>query len=93
MKSMLETVGTAIQDAQSDRPYGLYDYSSYPGEDPPHVVKDERTRKEVYRSEDGDVARLIYERLCREYIADVAIKAMDQWRFAAAGISSSESGQ
>jgi hypothetical protein len=86
-RGMLDVVGAAIEKAQSQKPYGLYDYSNYPGEAPPHVVRDERTGRRLLTTWDPEEARSLFEELKRFYVADAAIKAMDQWRFAAAGIT------
>lgn len=86
MPLMLEVVGLAIEKACKVRSFGLYDYSEYPGDTPPHVVVNEITGERVLRSWDKDESRAKYEECCRHYIADAAIKAMDQWRFGAAGI-------
>jgi len=87
---MLEIVGAAIETAAKVRAFGLYDYSSYPGDAPPHVVRNELTGERVLATWDEKEARAEYEARCRHYVADAAIKAMDQWRFEAAGISLSQ---
>lgn len=85
MKPMVEVVADAIEKARADRAYGLYDYSSYPGTDAPHVVRYEsRAVKgceigEVGRFADGATARALYEKLSREYVAQAAIRAMTEW--------------
>jgi hypothetical protein len=83
---MLEVVGLAIEQASKVRAFGLYDYSKYPGDTPPHVVENEITGERVLQSWDKDEARAKYEECCRRYIASAAIKAMDQWRFEAADV-------
>lgn len=76
MTEILDRVGSAIEHASKERPYGLYDYSNYPGDRPPHVVMYEKNGASVFRSRDAAEARSVYERLCREYIAGAAIEAM-----------------
>lgn len=87
MISMLEKVGLAVEKAYKTRSFGLYDYSNYPGDAPPHVVRNELTGERVMATWDSDEALAKYEECCRHYVADAAIKAMDQWRFEAAGMA------
>jgi hypothetical protein len=87
-KQMLDRVGLAIERASNVRAFGLYDYSIYPGEAPPHVVRNEQTGERVMATWDRDEARTKYEECRRHYIATAAIKAMDEWRFEAAGFGS-----
>ncbi len=89
MKSMLEQVGLAIERASGTRSFGLYDYTNYLGEGPPHVVRNELTGERVLATWDKDEAWSKYEECRRHYVADAAIKAMDQWRFEAAGVTNS----
>lgn len=76
MSEMVERVGAAIDAVVSVRAFGLYDYSGYPGTEPPHVVRDELKNVEVFRSDDRQAAHDEYERLCRAHIARAAIAAM-----------------
>ncbi|MET4197235.1 hypothetical protein ABIA95_000222 [Bradyrhizobium sp. LA8.1] len=92
MSTMLEAVGRAIKHAQSVRAFGLYDYTAYPGDAPPHVVLDEFKGKPVLATWNRDEAQKKYEECCRDYVAKHAINAMDQWRFEAAGITSDVGG-
>lgn len=71
-------VATAIEKALSRRAYGLYDYSKYPGIEPPYVVTDERTGF-VWRFTDIGQAQRFYEKLVREHVASAAIMAMTEW--------------
>jgi len=57
--------------------YGLYDYSSYQGDAPPHVVKDPDGLT-VFRSEDPDAAREEYERLSRLHAGKFILRAAEE---------------
>jgi hypothetical protein len=73
----LERMARAIEDATNNRPFGLYDYSSYPGSEPPHVVRDETNGgKIVFRSNTPVPAQLEHERLTRNHIARAALMAI-----------------
>jgi len=74
----LDYVGLVIADAATTRAYGLYDYSTYPGGAPPHVVRNEITREEVFRSHDAEAALQEYQRLSRVHIAKAVLMAMRQ---------------
>jgi len=76
MDSMIERVARAIAGANAERAYGLYDYSGYPGDAPPHVVRHERTNEVLLRTNDRDEAQALYDRLTAEHPAIAAIKAM-----------------
>jgi hypothetical protein len=62
-------------------PYGLYDYSNYPGTEPPHVVRDFRDPrsadwgKAVFRTSDAAAAKTEFTRLTHEHIAMAAYRA------------------
>ncbi len=73
---MAETVARAIKKAQSVRAFGLYDYSSYEGTSPPHVVRDERIGVVVFRNDDAEKARAEYDRLSDAFIATAVIAAV-----------------
>lgn len=73
---MIERVAEALERVKNTRAYGLYDYSSYPGELPPHVVRDEIAGKAVLRTNDAVEARTLYEKLSREFVARAAIAAL-----------------
>jgi len=75
--SMVERVAQAILVAQSElKRFGSYDYSGYPGEAPPFVVKDHVAGKELFRSNSGVEASVFYHKICADYVARAAIKAM-----------------
>ena len=74
--SMIERVARAICAAQDEDSFGLYDYSSYPGVKPPHVVVDEINRKVVFRSEHRADAESKWRLLRRAHVARAAIEAM-----------------
>lgn len=78
-KPFLETVADAIVEAQKPRVYGLYNYSSYPGDMPPHVVRHEPTNKIVECFAEPEPARELYERLAREHVAREVIRAALEW--------------
>jgi hypothetical protein len=73
-------VGDAIAEALDTRAFGLYDYSAYPGEDPPHVVRDERTGEAVFRSLAPEPAEAKYIELSRTFVARAALTAAAQVR-------------
>mgnify|MGYP001765988641 FL=1 len=56
--------------------YDLFDYSSYPGEEPPHVVRD-RYGKAVFRSDDQAAAETEFERLTRRHEFGAVVDALD----------------
>jgi len=84
-EKIIERVASAIEEAQChgrEGPYGLYDYSDYPGNTAPHRVRDFRDPKSdtygnhVFKSVNREEARAEYERLTREHVAKAAIEAM-----------------
>lgn len=65
-------------------PFGLFDYSKYGDTSTPYHIRDFRpgspTRGDaVFRTNDGIVARIEFERLNREHQADLVAKAMMEW--------------
>ena len=72
----VEKVAAAIERALAERAYGLYDYSGYPGEADPHVVRDERAGTVLLRTNDPGTARKVYDELVRTHPAIAAIQAM-----------------
>lgn len=83
-EKMIERVASAIDAAQCpgrEGPYGLYDYSDYPGNAAPHRVRDFRDLKSdtygnhVFKSTNRDEAKAEYERLTKEHVAKAAIEA------------------
>lgn len=74
--SMVERVGEAIATALDSRAYGLYDYSSYKGDRPPHVVRYEPTGAAVFRSSSREKAEAEWKRLNKAFVAQAAIEAM-----------------
>lgn len=76
--NMIERVARAINDARQKRPYGLYDYSGYPGNTPPHQVKDERVfpNKIILVTVHPEEAQDLYNKLSAEFIARAAIEVM-----------------
>lgn len=81
----LDTIADAIEKAQCpDRqgPYGLFDYSRYPGDSPPRVVRDFRYPglptfgHQVFSSHHEDKAAAEFERLTRRHIAAAAVVAV-----------------
>ena len=73
---MVERVARAARDAARDRAFGLYDYSSYPGDAPPHVVKNDRTGATVFRSNYRREAEDRYDKEVLGYIGGTIIEAM-----------------
>jgi len=74
--SMKERMARVIADAQTHRPYELFDYSAYPGQRPPHVVRDRTSDSVVFRSADAAEAVREYERLTNVYAATAILRAM-----------------
>lgn len=74
--SDLERIGQAIEEAFRTRAFGLYDYTGYPGEAPPHVVRNELTGERIMASWSGDEAEAKYDECRRCYVAQAAIDAM-----------------
>ncbi len=72
----LRGLAAAIKKASSERRYGKYDYSKYPGEEPPFVIRDEKTGDIVFRSRDYDEAEREYVRLCDEHLARAALASL-----------------
>lgn len=72
----LNALAAAIKKASSERRYGKYDYSEYPGKEPPFVVRDERTGDAVFRSWSCDEVEREYARLCDEHIARTALSVL-----------------
>lgn len=71
----------AARDAYAELPhglcYGLYDYSSYAGDAPPHVVRDPDGNA-VFRSDSPEEARAEYERLTRLHAGRFIVAAAEQ---------------
>jgi len=77
--ALLTAVSEAIAKADAHRKYGAYDYSNYPGDAAPHVIRDEDTGATIYRGWDSAYCHSEYERLTKEWVARCAIKAMEDW--------------
>jgi hypothetical protein len=88
MTNDLDAIGTAIEDASSDRVVGLYDYSNYPGEAPPHVVRDERTGERILATWDAAEAEALFFKKRREHLALVAIEAIQKAGYSITSLSS-----
>jgi hypothetical protein len=82
--ALLDLIADAIEAARCpgrEGPYGLYDYSLYPGDGPPHAVRDFRDPRSpdfgavVYRSPSGEDAAEMFETLTRRHIAAAALRA------------------
>lgn len=83
-QTLLEAVAEAIEAAQKVRPYGLYNYTGMdPGDEPPHVIRDELAREGetsvIARYTDRDAAQEQFDKLNREYVARVALAAVNKW--------------
>lgn len=76
MDETVEAVARAIERANKDDRYGLYDYSKYKGSSPPHQVKDHVEGKTLLATNDEKEARAFYEKLEREHPAHAAIEAL-----------------
>lgn len=79
-REIIQKAASKFEDLPHGRRYGLYDYSGYEGEAPPHVVlsPDGET---VYRSNDRDAASAEYYRLSRLHRADFILAALTSARF------------
>lgn len=84
--ALIETMARAYDDASCphrEGPYGLYDYSKYPGKSPPHVVRDFRDlSSEKYGAfaasyEDRDSAEAEYKRLTKQHIYGSILSALE----------------
>lgn len=78
-RSLVATVAKAIAEAGAHRRFGCYDYSKYPGDDAPYVVRDEIARREMFRSWDHDATQAEYKRLTEEWVAIKALEAIHNW--------------
>lgn len=78
-QKLVDAVSAAIKKADAAHPFGAYDYSGYPGEDAPYVVRDEINRKEVLRSWDRKEVAALHQKLTDEFAAKAAIRAMEQY--------------
>lgn len=85
-REMLDAVSQAIEAAycpDREGPYGLYNYTNYKGEAPPHQVRDFRELGgqtygfTVFGSYTQDDALDVYNRLTRDHIAIAAINAVN----------------
>jgi hypothetical protein len=76
---LVNEVAAAIKVAQAERPYGLYDYTRYPGDGPAHVVRNEHTNTIIAGYSNAEIARHLYDQLSSEYVAQAAIKATMGW--------------
>ena len=73
---LIEAMARAATKAASTRHYGLYDYSRYPGDAPPHVVIEEKTGRVAFGSDDSKIATAEYERLTRQAVGDSTLDAI-----------------
>lgn len=80
MSEILDAVGLAIERAEMIRAFGLYDYTSYPGDAPPFVVRNERTGETVLRTTFRGAAQTLYERLERQHLAKAALEALREFK-------------
>ena len=80
MSDALEKVARAIWEAQDEPRYSKFDYSTYPGDKPPHVIVDNVEKRVVYRSEREADASLKFFLLCRAEVAQAAIAAYEAER-------------
>lgn len=72
---MVTRVSQAIAEASEELPFCLYDYSQYADVAYPHVVLDNKTGEEVFRSADRLEANDEYTRLTHNYVANAALQA------------------
>lgn len=78
MDWLLERIGAAAEKAALRCDIGLYDYSRYPGNEPPHVVIDEGTGARILRTWDPAAARREYQRQTRMRIGAAIVKAIQE---------------
>lgn len=78
-EGLVAAVAAAIARADAQRPYGAYDYSSYPGDAPPYAVRDERTGRDILRTWDHAEGQAAYKRLTEEFVAEAALTATAEW--------------
>jgi hypothetical protein len=73
-----EAIGRAVEAANVGRDIGLYDYTGYPGEGPPYVVRDYRLtgNNRVFESRNAEEARARYDSLAAQYVGRVAVNAL-----------------
>lgn len=76
--NMVEKVAEVIAKACEVRSFGCYDFSKYPGSEPPHQVKGElASNSNVYFSYNtAKEAKDKYDELTKNFIARAAIEAM-----------------
>lgn len=74
--SLVATVANAIVRAQGERRFGQYDYSKYPGDAPPYVIRDEIDRRELYRSWDHEECSRTFEQIKKVYVAERVLGAI-----------------
>lgn len=74
--SLVATVANAIARAQGERRFGCYDFSKYPGDAPPYVIRDDIDRKELYRSWDHAECQRTYEQIGQIYVAERVLGAI-----------------
>lgn len=72
----LRKVAMAIKSAELEDKYGKYDYSAYPGDEPPYVIIDHATGAIVFRSRDYSEAERMYMSLCEEHVARAALSSL-----------------
>jgi hypothetical protein len=75
-RSLTAAVAKAIARAQAERRFGCYDYSRYPGDAPPYVIRDEIARREVYRSWNHAECQARYVEVEQTYIAECVLGAI-----------------
>ena len=77
-QGLIDTVAEAISRAERSQPYALFNYSSYPGSEPPHVIRIDN-QEVIARYADRHEARQAYEKLCRDHVAQSALVAAVEW--------------
>ena len=74
--NMIERVDAAITKAEeiAGGRFYVFDYSSYPGDKPPHVVREDG--RAIFRTDNPESAQAVYRAAVRHFIARAAIEAM-----------------
>lgn len=81
--ALVDAVAKAIAGACGHRKYGGYDYSGYPGDAPPYVIRDEADHGRIlFRTADRAAYEAEYKHLTEAWPALAALRATQEWLLA-----------
>lgn len=86
LDEIADAIDVASCKGRGEGPFGLYDYSSYPGTEAPHVVRDFRPEAKgkahgarIAAFQTAEEAEEVFRTLTRRYIARKAFEAVEAY--------------